>query len=233
MVRKWNTPHNSQGKQTERGNRGIFIGFDSVHKGYLVYCPGSCHILTSEDVIFDESFVTAIALSWQHHRDSLALQPVLSTIPLITDTLEHTGGPADFLPVEEGKPNTDNANTDNVREQVDEDEADAEEDDHTNDTASVSEDSIIPWDMIHPQQPSASSESDLFVMDDSQNLQCSTRIRKPNSRYMNMAKAVAWVNVCKDKELLETCAMEAHSIMIPATSDAHSWEPTPEQSGIL
>jgi hypothetical protein len=42
-----------------------------------------------------------------------------------------------------------------------------------------------------------------------------------------VAKAVAWANVCKDKELIETCATEAHSIMIPTTSDANSWEPAP------
>jgi hypothetical protein len=36
IVRRWHTTHNSQGKQTERGNRGIFVGFDTTHKGYMV-----------------------------------------------------------------------------------------------------------------------------------------------------------------------------------------------------
>lgn len=166
IVRKWVTQNNPQGKQTERGTRGIFLGFDSIHKGYLVYCPGSRHIITSEDVTFDESFITAIALSWQQHRDSLALRPVLSTIPLITETIEHTGGPGDFSQVKEGNSiteSTETAGTHNQTPETAETQDDQSNASSTTTTSSVAN-SIVPWDMIHPQQPSA-PESDLFIMD--------------------------------------------------------------------
>jgi hypothetical protein len=64
------------GKQTERGTRGIIIGFHSNHKGYLIYSPGSRQIMISGDVHFDESFFSAVATTWQQHKDSLALKPV-------------------------------------------------------------------------------------------------------------------------------------------------------------
>jgi len=96
VVCQWVTQHSSQGKQTERGVRGIFLGFDANNKGYMIYSPGSRQIVTSEDVSFDEHFNSAIATTWQQHRDSLALCPVESYIPVVSDTIEHTGNIDDF-----------------------------------------------------------------------------------------------------------------------------------------
>jgi len=96
VVCQWVTQHSSQGKQTERGVRGIFLGFNANNKGYMIYSPGSRQIVTSEDVSFDEHFNSAIATTWQQHRDSLALCPVESYIPVVSDTIEHTGNIDDF-----------------------------------------------------------------------------------------------------------------------------------------
>jgi hypothetical protein len=46
---------------TKRGIRGIFIGFPSDQKGYLVYLPGSRSLAVSGGVIFDETFYSTIA----------------------------------------------------------------------------------------------------------------------------------------------------------------------------
>jgi hypothetical protein len=54
-----------------RGIRGIFLGFNAIHKRYIIYCPGSRNIITAEDAIFNKHFSSAIALTWQQHRDSL------------------------------------------------------------------------------------------------------------------------------------------------------------------
>lgn len=64
VVKRRVTEMSSIGKQTERGTRGIFIGFPSNQKGYLIFCLGSRQILVSDDVIFDESFQAAIATTW-------------------------------------------------------------------------------------------------------------------------------------------------------------------------
>jgi hypothetical protein len=68
VIHKWTSSNKSNGKQTKRGIRGIFIGFDMHQKRYVVYCPGSRSIVISDDVIFDEQFSSAIALTfapWQ------------------------------------------------------------------------------------------------------------------------------------------------------------------------
>ncbi len=86
---RWVTHNKSNGKQTEHGTRGIFIGFHANQKSYAIYSPGSRQIIISDDVIFDENFTSAIATTWQQHKDSLALKPVNSYVPDITTTLEH------------------------------------------------------------------------------------------------------------------------------------------------
>jgi len=104
----WTPALNSNGKQTQRGIRGIFIGFVDNQKGYLVYSPASRQIYVSGDVTFDETFSSTIATTWRPHRDHLALRPVTSHLPTISTTLEHTGAVPDNLPpppnaaVEEG-----------------------------------------------------------------------------------------------------------------------------------
>jgi hypothetical protein len=50
----------SKGQQTECGTQGFFIGFDP-------YCPGSWHIITSEDMVFDELISSSIATTWHQH----------------------------------------------------------------------------------------------------------------------------------------------------------------------
>jgi hypothetical protein len=55
----------------------------------------------SANILFDEQFSSTIAHTWHRHRDSLALRPVSSDIPLPTTTSEHIGKVAQSL-VEEG-----------------------------------------------------------------------------------------------------------------------------------
>jgi hypothetical protein len=90
VCKKWTSEGGHENKQTERGMRGIFIGFSPQQKGFLIYTPGSRHIVISGDVIFDESFSTVTAATWQQHHDSLALHPLreLVTDP---DTVGHCG----------------------------------------------------------------------------------------------------------------------------------------------
>jgi hypothetical protein len=93
----------------ERGVRGIFLGFDTNQKGYVFYSPGTRQIYISKDVVFDESFDTVIATTWQSQQDSLALRPVKSTIPTVDATLEHTGSIEDCPTItEEGNITTAN-----------------------------------------------------------------------------------------------------------------------------
>jgi hypothetical protein len=46
IIKRWTTPSSTTGKQTERGTRGIFVGFPSNQKGYLIYSPHSQQLLS-------------------------------------------------------------------------------------------------------------------------------------------------------------------------------------------
>jgi transposase InsO family protein len=107
-VRKWTSFDRSNGKQTERGIRGIFLGLDTHQKGYVIYSPGSRTIIISDDVLFDEQFSSAIAHTWQKFQDGLALTPLASFIPDMTTHVEQMGTFHDVLAlVEEGEDETD------------------------------------------------------------------------------------------------------------------------------
>ena len=47
--------------QAQKGFRGIFLGIPQHQKGYLVYVPSTRKIISSYDVVFDESFSSALA----------------------------------------------------------------------------------------------------------------------------------------------------------------------------
>jgi hypothetical protein len=86
VLKKWITHFDGKvlTKQTERGIRGIFIGFANNQKGFLVDLLSTRRITISADVLFDESFQTAIVTNWCQYQDSLAQQPELSFIPTLT-----------------------------------------------------------------------------------------------------------------------------------------------------
>jgi transposase InsO family protein len=227
IIKRWVAEERSQGKQTERGMRGIFIGFDTNRKGFLFYMPGSRNIINSGDATFDETFYSAIATTWQQHRDTLALQPTHSYIPDITTTLEHTGTLADIKETfEEG-------------EQVKVDEQNMAED-NLEAVERFEEREDLEEGEIHNAYPihNDSEFTDLpdpLIVDASNNepdarLRRSKRTPKPNPRYANVASIVGWANTCRDLdlELVEACAAEAHTDIRPNTGDATSWEPAPK-----
>jgi len=250
IVKRWTADERANGKQTEWGIRGIFIGFDTNKKGYLFYMPGSRNILASADAIFDESFHSAIATTWQQHRDTLALQPTHSYIPDVTTIQEQTGTINDnSVNVEEGEINDSKAEEAIVEEGEDEPEvynnmSNAEE---RFETAAVNpnENQI---DDPHENQIDAFMEhlhEGSLIVDSRNNNENagprqSKRAPKPNRKYAtdnintekkiraHVAEAVGWANVCTDLNLVEACAVEAHLDIQPVTGDANSWEPVPK-----
>jgi transposase InsO family protein len=82
---------------TEKGIRGIFIGFPPNQKGHLIFLPGSRTIAVSGDVMFDETFYSAIATTWRRFADGIALQPERSALPGPNTTLENTGDLSDHI----------------------------------------------------------------------------------------------------------------------------------------
>ena len=51
--------------QVQKGFRGIFVGIPEHQKGYLFYLPSTKKVISSYDVVFDESFSSALAYTSQ------------------------------------------------------------------------------------------------------------------------------------------------------------------------
>jgi hypothetical protein len=69
----------------------------------LIFVPSTRQIVVSGDVVFDETFYSAIATTWRPFHDSLALRPINSSIPTGDMTIEETGTIDNmFPPLQEG-----------------------------------------------------------------------------------------------------------------------------------
>ena len=63
--------------QAQRGFRGIFVGIPHHQQGYFVYVPSTSKILTSYDVVFDESFFSALVYKSQPFSEAMAMRPAV------------------------------------------------------------------------------------------------------------------------------------------------------------
>ncbi len=226
VMKRWVTEMSKTGKQTERGTRGIFIGFPPNQKGYLIFCPGSRKILVSDDGIFDESFQTAIATTWQQFQGSLSLKPVASFIPDIDTTLEQTGtlvGEGTPVPDPETTTSTpvdthNSIDTHNstlegtpdhasLQEWNSDNSADTDcEEDHS---TSSTDSQLVPLESSPPEEPQPSPQ-----IVDAGPTRRSTRTRKLPAKV-------------QDFHLANVCLSEAYSTLDFSSSDALSWEPAP------
>lgn len=69
----------------------VFLLDSHLNKMVIYYPPHSHTIAVSGDVSFDETFCSAIAMTWHHFNDSLLLQPSHSFLPDPDTVLEETG----------------------------------------------------------------------------------------------------------------------------------------------
>jgi hypothetical protein len=76
---------------SQRGIKGIFIGFTLNQQGWLIYLPGSCHITVSNGVAFDENLESALSYNDKPFSDSLPLLPLHTPKPQKDTVIEHTG----------------------------------------------------------------------------------------------------------------------------------------------
>jgi hypothetical protein len=247
IIKRWTADERSQGKQTERGMRDIFIGFSSNQKGFLFYLPGSRNIIVSGDAIFDKTFHSAIATTWQQHRDTLALQPLHSYIPDATTTLEHTGTiENNAVDVEEGEITDQLITTAEVEEGTHMEDDDPEIYDMPTPPTHFprSEKSVLTPNEDELDHMMEHLYQGPLIVNSSNNdatagPRRSTRQPKPNPKYANglttgrkaralAAETVGWANVCTNLSLAEACATEAHPDIQPIAGYANSWEPAPK-----
>ena len=89
-------------RQAQKGFRGIFVGIPQHKKGYLVYVPSTRKIISSYDVIFYESFSSALAYTSQPYSESMVMRVSVTYTPCDTSLREQTGDIITFAKFEEG-----------------------------------------------------------------------------------------------------------------------------------
>ena len=86
--------------QAQKGFRGIFVGIPQHQKGYLVYIPSTRKVILSYDVVFDESFSSALSYTSRPYAEAMAMRPAVTYTPYATSSKEQTGNVTAFAQFE-------------------------------------------------------------------------------------------------------------------------------------
>ena len=85
-----------------KGFGGIFFGIPQHHKGYLVYVSITSKIISSYDVVFDESVSSALAYTSQPYSEAMTMRPAVKYTTYATSPRGKTGDIITFEQFEEG-----------------------------------------------------------------------------------------------------------------------------------
>ena len=88
--------------QAKKGFRGIFVGITEHQKGYLVYVLSTRNIISSYDVVFDESLSSSLTYTSQPYSEAMAMCPSMKYTHCATSLREQTGNIITFIQFEEG-----------------------------------------------------------------------------------------------------------------------------------
>ena len=88
--------------QAPKGFCVIFVGIPQHQKGYLVYVPSTRKVIFSYDVVFDESFSSALSYTSRPYAEAMAMRPEGTYTPYTTSSKEQTGDVITFAQFEEG-----------------------------------------------------------------------------------------------------------------------------------
>ena len=88
--------------QSQKGFWGIFVGIPQYQKGYLIYIPSTQKIVSSYDIVFDETSSSALEYMSHPYSEALAMQPAVLYITYATSYHEQTDDIISFAQSEEG-----------------------------------------------------------------------------------------------------------------------------------
>ena len=78
------------------------LGFQSIKQGYLVYVSSTRKLIFSYNVVFDESFSSALVYMSRPYSEAMAMRLALTYTPYATSLKEQTGDVIAFTQFEEG-----------------------------------------------------------------------------------------------------------------------------------
>ena len=87
--------------QAKKGISGIFVGIPENQKGYLVYVPSTRKVISSYNVVFDESFSSVLSYTSQHYSEATAIHPAVTYTLYAISSKEKTGNVITFAQFEE------------------------------------------------------------------------------------------------------------------------------------
>ena len=67
-----------------------------------MYVPSTRKVISSYDVVFDESFSSALSYTSQTYSEAMAMRPTVTYTPYATSSKEQTGDVITFAQIEEG-----------------------------------------------------------------------------------------------------------------------------------
>ena len=86
--------------QAQKGFRGIFFGNPEHQKGYLVYVPSTRKIISSYNVVFDESFSSALSYTSRHYSEAMVMHLAVTYTLYAISSKEQTGDAITFAQFE-------------------------------------------------------------------------------------------------------------------------------------
>ena len=88
--------------QAQKEFCGIFVGIPQHQKGYLVYVTITREITSSYDVVFDESFSSALSYKSKPCSEAMAMHPSVTYTPCDTSLREQASVIIRFTQFDEG-----------------------------------------------------------------------------------------------------------------------------------
>ena len=89
-------------QQAHKWFHGIFVGIPDHQKGYLVYVPITRKVISSYNVVFEETFNSALSYMSRPYSEVMAVRPAVMYTPYDTSSEEQTGDVILFAQFEEG-----------------------------------------------------------------------------------------------------------------------------------
>ena len=89
-------------QQAQKGLHGILVVIPQHQKGYLVYIPSTRKVILSYDIVFDESFSSALSYTSRPYAEAMAMRLTVTYTLYAMSSKEQTSNVITFAQFEEG-----------------------------------------------------------------------------------------------------------------------------------
>ena len=76
--------------QAQKWFHGIFVSISQHQKGYLMYIPSTRNLISSDDVVLDKRFSSALSYTSRPYLEAMMIRPAVTYTPYATSLKEET-----------------------------------------------------------------------------------------------------------------------------------------------